>query len=78
MKNPFFLLKKCDTKEEKALSLLFKSHQNKDVKMLIYATQTLDQRKKFVSLLKKKPHHNNLTRLKIGNKIKFSNGSNNA
>ena len=53
MKNPFFLLKKCDTKEEKALSALFKSHQNEDVKMLIYATQTLDQRKKFVSLLKK-------------------------
>ena len=53
MKNPFFLFKKCDNKDEKALENLFKTHQNEDVSLLIYATQTIDQRKKFVSLLKK-------------------------
>ena len=53
LKNPFFLFKKCDSKDEKVLEKLFKTHQNEDVSLLIYATQHLDQRKKFVTLLKK-------------------------
>ena len=53
IKNPFFLSKKLLPKEEKELETLLKNHQNPDIKLLIYSTEKLDQRKKFVSYLKK-------------------------
>lgn len=52
LKNPFFLLKKCEPKDEKILEkTLLENHT--DTTIIIYSTQSLDQRKKFVSLLKK-------------------------
>ncbi|RAP31573.1 DNA polymerase III subunit delta [Candidatus Marinamargulisbacteria bacterium SCGC AG-414-C22] len=64
IKNPFFLTKKCSPKEEKDLENCLKNCNGDTTKIVIYNTTKLDQRKKFVTFLKKNATSQSLTAFK--------------